>query len=641
MNTNGHFLFLCSQRIFVLGLIMSELLSSVAVGADLPAASSLKFKADGTFKIVAFGDIHWNGNTAEDQKTLKAMDTILADETPDLVIYTGDNCTSGTLDLMVQGYEQFTAPVVSRGIPWAATLGNHDAENANFTRQAAYEATLGMPGNVSRPGPKSIHGYSNYVLPVMDAAGTQPEALLYVLDSNSTYHDANFNTYDWIHQDQIQWYEETSAACQQAYQKTLPGYMFFHIPLPEINLYFAKGQVTGVEQETPCPSDINGGLWAALRENKDILAVFNGHDHINDFIANLGGLWMGYVRGISYHTYGKDGYAKGARVIQLHEGTQVFDTWLRLEDGQIVNQLQSGGTVTPSEVHLRGQWDFEEGDLRATVGNDLEFARDDVRAGTQFGTATQFGIPTIDGNDPHVMQVPKLATMFGYAMKHADPGVGQNVLQYTLLFDLLYPTASANSWRALLQTDPTDKSDGDFFFNPAGGLGISSDYDGQIVANTWYRVGLVVDVSNSKASKYINGVKVGEQAIDSRWALCSSTSSTPYALLFADNDGENALTYVNSIQYWSGCLTDETLAALGKPTATGLPQATTNKIQLSITRQGDAIVLDWTGGLAPFRVQKKLTLDRPWENAIDNLVGRSVTNHVDGTSCFFQVIGAD
>ena len=57
---------------------MSELLSSVAVGADLPAASSLKFKADGTFKIVAFGDIHWNGNTAEDQKTLKAMESLIA-----------------------------------------------------------------------------------------------------------------------------------------------------------------------------------------------------------------------------------------------------------------------------------------------------------------------------------------------------------------------------------------------------------------------------------------------------------------------------------------------------------------------------------------------------------------------------------
>lgn len=641
MNQGSHFLISCGRRTFVFGLIISGLMSSVAIGADLPAASSLKFKSDGTFKIVAFGDIHWNGNTAEDQKTLKAMDAILAAETPDLVVYTGDNCTSDTLAVMLQGYAQFTAPVVRRGIPWAAMLGNHDAENGNFTRQAAFEATLGMAGNVSRPGPTNIHGFSNYVLPVMDTNGTQPEALLYVLDSNGSFRDASFDTYDWIHQDQIQWYEQTSAACRQAYQKTLPACMFFHIPLPEINLHFAKGQVTGVEQETPCPSEINGGLWAALRENKDILAVFNGHDHINDFIANLGGLWMGYVRGISYHTYGKDGYAKGSRVIQLHLGSQVFDTWLRLEDGEVVNQVQCGGFVTPSAASLLGQWDFEEGDLRATVGNALEYARDDVRTGTQFGTATEFGMPTIDGTDPHVMQVPKLSTMFGYAMRHGDPGNGQTVLQYTLLFDLLYPIASANSWRVLLQTDPSNQSDGEFFFNPSGGLGISSDYKGQIVANTWYRVGLVVDVVNSKVSKYINGVKVGEQSVDSRWALCSSASATPYALLFADNDGEDALTYVNSIQYWSGCLTDENLAALGKPAAAGLPLPATSKIQLSVTRQGNAIVLDWTGGSAPFRVQKKNTLDRPWVDVTNNLTGRSVTNQADGSSCFYHVIEAN
>jgi hypothetical protein len=152
---------------------------------------------------------------------------------------------------------------------------------------------------------------------------------------------------------------------------------------------------------------------------------------------------------------------------------------------------------------------------------------------------------------------------------------------------------------------------------------------------------LVVDVANSKVSKYINGVKVGEQAVDSRWALCSSASTTPYALLFADNDGENGLTYVNSIQYWSGCLTDGNMATLGKPSAGGLPTSITGKIQLSVTRKGDAVVLDWTGGAAPFRLQKKNTLDRPWENASDNLVERRLTNNMDGSSCFYQVIGSN
>lgn len=627
------------QRVFAYGLVVTGLITSITTAADLPAASSLKFKADGTFKIVAFGDIHWNGNTSEDQQTLQAMETILAAEAPDLVVYTGDNCTSSTLTTMRQGYQQFTAPVVQRGIPWAAMLGNHDAESGNFTRQAAYEATLGLPGNVSRPGPTNIHGFSNYVLPVMDTTGAHPEALLYVLDSNAYFRDATFDTYDWIHRDQIQWYQETSEACRQAYQKRLPACMFFHIPLPEINLHYAKGEVTGVEQEPPCPSEVNGGLWAALRENQDVIAVFNGHDHINDFIANLGGLWMGYVRGISYHTYGKEGYAKGSRVIQLHAGSQVVDTWLRLENGQALNPVQCGVTTPTNTTKLLGQWDFDQGDLRATVGNALEYARDDVRTGTHFGAATQFGVPAIDGSDPQIMQVPALSSMFGYIMKHGDPGNGQTVLQYTLLFDLLYPASAASSWRVLLQTDPANASDGDFFFNSSGGLGISSDYKGQIVANTWYRVGLVVDLVNSKVSKFINGEKVGEQSVGSRWALNSSTSSTPYALLFADDNGENAMTYVNSIQYWSGCLTDDNLAALGKPTAAGLPATVSAKIQLRATRQGDAIALDWTGGSAPFRVQSKPALDQPWVDAATLQTNRGLTNSIDAPAAFYRVLG--
>jgi hypothetical protein len=58
---------------------------------------------------------------------------------------------------------------------------------------------------------------------------------------------------------------------------------------------------------------------------------------VNDFITGFNGLWLGYARGISYNAYGKEGYPKGARVIVLNEAKASFDTWLRLEDKQVVN----------------------------------------------------------------------------------------------------------------------------------------------------------------------------------------------------------------------------------------------------------------------------------------------------------------
>lgn len=331
------------KRILLAGLFV--LLPIMGFSADIgesftPLASPLKFREDRTFKIVAFGDVHWNGFSEKDQLTLKAMDTILGEENPDLVIYTGDNSLSDDLSQVKEGYRQMTEPAVRRGIPWASTLGNHDGEWGGLTRKDVHACSVGLPGSLSRMGPEDIHGYSNFILPVLNRESNQPAALLYILDSNAYFKDGILDTYDWIRPDQIQWYRQASSFyMEHNHGQTLPSYAFFHIPLPEFNLFYSAGNTLGVKQESVCASEMNSGLWAALIEKRDIKAIFCGHDHVNDFISGYDGMWMGYVRGISYHTYGKDGYLKGSRVILLKEGAAAFDTWLRLEDKQVINRI--------------------------------------------------------------------------------------------------------------------------------------------------------------------------------------------------------------------------------------------------------------------------------------------------------------
>lgn len=87
-----------------------------------------------------------------------------------------------------------------------------------------------------------------------------------------------------------------------------------------------------MKQEEVCCSAINSGFAATILDHGDIKAIFCGHDHINDLITSFSGLWLGYVRGIGYMSYGKEGYAKGSRGIVLKEGEDAFETWLRLED---------------------------------------------------------------------------------------------------------------------------------------------------------------------------------------------------------------------------------------------------------------------------------------------------------------------
>ena len=63
----------------------------------------------------------------------------------------------------------------------------------------------------------------------------------------------------------------------------------------------------------------------------DVLGVFVGHDHTNDFIGDLFGIKLGYARNIGYGTYGKAGFARGARVFSISESdTSHFKTWMRL-----------------------------------------------------------------------------------------------------------------------------------------------------------------------------------------------------------------------------------------------------------------------------------------------------------------------
>ena len=58
---------------------------------------------------------------------------------------------------------------------------------------------------------------------------------------------------------------------------------------------------------------------------------------------------------------------------------------------------------------VSGQWDFNEGDLRATVGRPLEFfdgTNGVCATKTRFGSTTQLGIPDIKGEPARVMVVP-------------------------------------------------------------------------------------------------------------------------------------------------------------------------------------------------------------------------------------------
>ena len=132
--------------------------------------------------------------------------------------------------------------------------------------------------------------------------------------------------------------------------------------------------------------------------------------------------------------------------------------------------ITAGGSATT----VTGQWDFDAGDLRATMGKPLAYfdTTFDGPTGssankTAFGTCSGLGIALIAGKDAHVMRVPgDLDRRIGYVMDHgiAPNGGGTKVNQYTLIMDVLVDTSGPGA-ASLLQVDSLNNTtDGDLFW---------------------------------------------------------------------------------------------------------------------------------------------------------------------------------
>jgi len=230
-----------------------------------------------------------------------------------------------------------------------------------------------------------------------------------------------------------------------------------------------------------------------------------------------------------------------------------------------------------AQAAVTGQWDFESGNLNATSGQPLQYADGagaETSAATAFGTTTSFGIANIAGSEGKVMRFGTNTIPAGYSLPApaSGNGGGSQVNQWTLLLDVLYPAASNSRFRALVETDGGNTPDADFFVNGANGVGIGT-YGGTVAPNTWHRIALVVDAAKDEIRTYIDGKTAstrnagGAAAIDGRWAL----SAGGVATLFADDNGETAGGYVNSIQLHNTALSKGQVLALGTATAAGLP----------------------------------------------------------------------
>ncbi len=285
---------------------------------------------------------------------------------------------------------------------------------------------------------------------------------------------------------------------------------------------------------------------------------------------------------------------------------------VRNSSGPVLSDAAALTVIAVPPPRLTGQWDFQDGDLAATLGQPLDYFDAKVQTDTSFGSTTGLGIGNIAGAPANVLHfVHSSSPWGGYKMLHnASPnGGGAYVNQYTIIFDVYYPAASNNKWRSFFQTATGNNNDGEFFVNTANGIGISGNYQGNVTAEAWHRIAFAVDLSSPLSpavAKWIDGVKVGYQTglsggRDGRFSL------DPMALLFGDEDGDQAETFVSSVQFWNGKLPDPLLAAMGTPTADKLPGA------IVARRVPTGVEIYRTGGLG---VEEASSVNGPWTEVV-------------------------
>mgnify|MGYP003290176879 CR=1 FL=1 len=280
-------------------------------------------KVKDNFKILQVTDLHIGASEESYDLDLKAGETIrnlIYKSKPDLIVITGDliypieaQSFSDNNNTMFLGVFDFFERF---GIPWTFTLGNHDFEITNdggygkVTPKELIKYSANEYKNllISEKFP-DIYGRYNNIIEIRNEDDSLNQ-VLYLIDSNS-YKTDNLNDYDYIHSDQIDWYENSIKEYNEKENKIVSSMMFFHIPLQEfqdaynalISLSPDAELLFGEHREKTCSSNTSSGLFEKVLELGSTKAIFCGHDHFNDIGIKYKGIDLVYGKSIDYLAY--------------------------------------------------------------------------------------------------------------------------------------------------------------------------------------------------------------------------------------------------------------------------------------------------------------------------------------------------
>ncbi len=348
---------------------------------------TMQVKEDGTFKILQLTDMHFINSEKQisdnveksyvyrDEWAMTAATEVIRAADPDLIIVTGDSIF--TLDSIQpftgtnnneEAFCKFADFIDSFEIPWAFLFGNHDEEGSLISDLGSVEASKQCLADylksdalkycIYEDGPEDITGLGNYIINIVNRDGSTNMPLVLfdsgsylrgVQDEIDGQYYADQQKYEWVHDDQLDWYEDAIKDISRIEGKTVDSIVFQHIPFPEygdvlysyidaltelgedwedtINAQWTYGNTRTLETEIGeityhggiyndgmvCSSyvgDFHGHKYDGGHEFDRLLSVgstkyvFCGHDHRNTFSFTYKGIRISYGMSIDYSANG-------------------------------------------------------------------------------------------------------------------------------------------------------------------------------------------------------------------------------------------------------------------------------------------------------------------------------------------------
>ena len=283
--------------------------NDVEIIKDDEDSVTFKKKGDGDFKVLMFTDTHLNGKKSKDKMTVSYIVKNITEQKPDLVIFGGDNVSSGFNE---KRNNEFAKLMERLGVYWAAVLGNHEGEGfLAVSREKNVEIFSSYKHCLMRNGKNDIDGNGNYTINILNYDDTLKEVFFF-MDSGSYMTDeskaeygvtTDGEVYDGVKASQVQWYKDKHDAIEKDYGK-FKSVTVVHIPPYQTEKeYIEDDFLYGEKREGVCESGFDSGLIDAMKEKGSAQAVYFGHDHVNNFGVMYDGILLSYIQPSGYGVY--------------------------------------------------------------------------------------------------------------------------------------------------------------------------------------------------------------------------------------------------------------------------------------------------------------------------------------------------